>query len=524
MVTSMIENPRIPAIWRKSGVVMAHKKRKTGYHRTMVQHSGGAMAPVFQGPAIPGPTLFPRFDCFPNMTLSLTKLIFPRSLWLAALLVSCAGPAPSIAPPSATQPATNDSPMTTPSDSSPSLRPRITVWLDSARMDGANIYRKLFPEQAGQMDFREVDRDQFPDAVLRFNQQGAGWPDVVFAETNLVAQVVDSQHDFPLDLKPALPAEVLANFEPHANDACTYDGKLLCLRHDTAPMVLYYNKPLMEKSGYQVPVTWQEYEALGRRVGREHPGYSIGSFGDAWGFKAYFDASGCPSSWVLDGKRVHINFGDARCMRAAKLVDGLLANGTLAPYGYFDPRFFQIPRDDKLLMLIAPSWMALAAFGGQPGSPYYQTAQHQLGVAAPLRWDGDAQAMTSTMGGGAWAVSKHTQDLPLALDFIVWMVSAPEFWAITPDYPVYVPVQPVWEEAVSGNPLFANDPFPVMQTASQAISPLYVLPTFDVMGTLDEFVSRALSRGQTLESLLPGLQTEMTARAEAAGYEVVLEN
>jgi ABC-type glycerol-3-phosphate transport system substrate-binding protein len=406
---------------------------------------------------------------------------------------------------------------------SPSPQPRITVWLDSARMDGANIYRKLFPEKAGQMDFREVDRDQFPAEVLRFNQQGAGWPDVVFAETNLVARVVDPQHDFPLDLGPALSAGVLDNFEPHANDACTYDGKLLCLRHDTAPMVLYYNKPLMEKFGYQVPATWQEYQALGERISGEHPGYVLGSFGDAWGFKAYFDASGCPSSWVLDDKQVHINFGDVRCVRAAELVDVLLTNGTLAPYGYFDPRFIQIPRDDKLLMLIAPSWMALAAFGGQPGSPYYQAAQHQLGVAAPLRWDGDAQAMTSTMGGGAWAVSKHTQNLPLALDFIVWMVSAPEFWAVTPDYPVYVPVQPAWEKAVSENPLFANDPFPVMQAASQAISPLYVLPAYDVMGVLDDFVGRALSRKQTLESLLPELQTAMTARAEAAGYEVVLE-
>lgn len=407
-------------------------------------------------------------------------------------------------------------------NASPTPQPRITVWLDSVRMDGADIYRKLFPEKAAKMDFLEVDRGQFPDAVLRFNRQGGGWPDVVFAETNLVAQVVDSQHDFPLDLGPSLPAGVLDNFEPHANDACTYGGRLLCLRHDTAPMVLYYNKPLMENFGYPVPVTWQEYEALGERVGGEHPGHVIGSFGDAWGFKTYFDASGCPSSRVLDGRQVQINFGDARCVRAARLVDSLRANGTLAPYGYFDPHFIQIPRDDKLLMLIAPSWMALAAFGGQPGSLYYQTAQHQLGVAPPLRWDGE-QMMTSTMGGGAWAVSRHTQNLPLALDFILWMVGAPEFWAVTPDYPVYMPVQPAWQKAVSANPLFANDPFPVMQTASQAISPLYALPVYDVMGILEDFVSRALREQKTVEGLLPDLQTEMTARAEAAGYKVVLE-
>ncbi len=455
------------------------------------------------------------------------KFFFLWLVCLAALLASCVGPAPLAMNPLMTQP-----PTTTPMPSSlanPHLtatapQARITVWLDSVRMDGANIYKQLFPEKASQIDFQEVDRAQFPAAVLRFNQQGEGWPDVVFAETNLIAQTVNSQHDFPLDLKPLLSAEVLNNFEPHAHDACTFGGKLLCLRHDTAPMVLYYNKPLMDQFGYRVPATWQAYQTLGERVSREHTGYIVGAFGDAWGFKAYFDASGCPSSQVLDEKRVHINFGDPRCVRAAKLVDALLANGTLAPYGYFHPHFNQIAQDNKLLMLIAPAWMALASFGGKPGSQYYSTADHQLGVSAPLRWDGDAQMMTSTMGGGAWAISKHTQNPALALHFITWMVSAPEFWAITPDYPVYVPVQPAWEKALTANPLFANNPLPVMQTASQAISPLYTLPNYDVMGVLDDFVSRALNQKKTLESLLPDLQEAMTTQAQTAGYEVTLDS
>jgi ABC-type glycerol-3-phosphate transport system substrate-binding protein len=390
-------------------------------------------------------------------------------------------------------------------------------------MDGAKIYRQLFPDKATRIDFQVVDRGQFPAQVLRFNQQGEGWPDVVFAETNLIAQTVDSQHDFPIDLKPALPPEVLGNFEPHAHDACTFAGKLLGLRHDTAPMVLYFNKPLMDRFGYRAPATWQEYEALGKRVGGEHPGYVVGSFGDAWGFKAYFDASGCPSSRVLDKNRVHINFGDARSVRAAELVDALLANGTLAPHGYFDPNFNQIARADKLLMLVGPAWMALTSFGGKPGSQYYETADHQLGVAPPLRWEGDTQVMASSWGGGAWAISKHTRNLPLALDFIVWMVGAPEFWTNTPDYPVYLPVQPTWQKAISANPLFANDPFPPMRTASQAISPLYTLPAYDVMGTLGDFVSRALSEKKTLQSLLPDLQTAMSAEAKKAGYDVVLD-
>jgi multiple sugar transport system substrate-binding protein len=345
---------------------------------------------------------------------------------------------------------------------------------------------------------------------------------VVFLEPDLLAQVAGSDVDFPLDLKPVLSAEILNNFEPHAHDACTFGDRLYGLRHDTSPMVLYYNPLLMKDFGYALPTTWQEYQALGERLGAEHPGYILGSFGDAAGFKAYFDASGCASSWVLGEKRVQINFSDERCLRAARLVDTLLANGTLAPYGYFDSKFKQIVKDNKLVMLVGPAWLALFSLGGKPSSQYYETAEHQLGVAAPLRWQGDPHWMTSAMGGAGWVVSKHTQNVPLALDYITWMVSAPEFWAVSPDYPVYVPVQPEWQKVVSANPLFANDPFPPMQAASQAISPLFTTPAYDVMGVLDDFVTRAICQNKTLESLLPDLQAAMTAKAKAAGYEVSL--
>jgi hypothetical protein len=59
-----------------------------------------------------------------------------------------------------------------------------------------------------------------------------------------------------------------------------------------------------------------------------------------------------------------------------------------------------------------------------------------------------------------------------------------------------------------------------MQAASQAISPLFTTPAYDVMGVLDDFVTRAIRQNKTLESLLPDLQAAMTAKAKAAGYEV----
>jgi hypothetical protein len=73
----------------------------------------------------------------------------------------------------------------------------------------------------------------------------------------------------------------------------------------------------------------------------------------------------------------------------------------------------------------------------------------------------------------------------LALDFINWMLSALEFWILTSDYPVYLPIQPAWEKAVCTNPLFSNDPFPVMQATLQVKSPFYTLPDYDMIGFLE---------------------------------------
>ena len=40
---------------------------------------------------------------------------------------------------------------------------------------------------------------------------------------------------------------------------CTVNGSVYCLRNDLAQNVLWYNKTLMDKWGYQVPATWEQY-------------------------------------------------------------------------------------------------------------------------------------------------------------------------------------------------------------------------------------------------------------------------
>ena len=140
----------------------------------------------------------------------------------------------------------------------------ITVWIDADRQPAFDAYVKAHPDKANLLKAVTVDREQFPAKVLLFNNTDQGWPDVVFAEPRLVGRVADDAHHFPLDLKPWVPADVLSGYA--GMDGCTFGDKVFCLRNDLAMFVFYYNKPLMDKFGYTVPSTWEEYQDLSDKL------------------------------------------------------------------------------------------------------------------------------------------------------------------------------------------------------------------------------------------------------------------
>jgi len=175
----------------------------------------------------------------------------------------------------------------------------ITIWIDTTRQAAVDKFLEAHPEHADKITVEIVDRGEFPQKVLLFNNVGEGWPDVMFAEPRIVAQVADAAHNYPADLNDWVPQDVIDGFYPGSLDPCVFDGKLFCLRNDLAQDVLYYNKPLMEEFGYEVPTTWDEFLAMSEDVAANHPGYIMGAAGDYWSVAPYFWSSGCPASEVL---------------------------------------------------------------------------------------------------------------------------------------------------------------------------------------------------------------------------------
>ena len=451
----------------------------------------------------------------------MTKQIWKCVLLMAVLslvLAACGSPA---APAVVTQMVAGTAMVVTatpaPTQSPYDDKAPITVWIDQPRQPAIDAFLKANPDDASLVKAVVVDREQFPSKVLLFNNTNQGWPDVVFAEPRLVARVADAAHNFPLDLTGFVPADTIKNYS--AMDNCTFDGKVYCLRNDLAQFVTYYNAPLMTQFGYTVPTTWEDYQALSDKLAKEHPGYYLGTFGDGWSFLSFFEASNCPTHQLVDAGTLNINVADPNCVRAAGLVDHMIANKTLFNTDFFNTDFDKLITNNKVLMFEGPAWM-WGSFGGTKGG-WFTTASHQLGVAAPFKWAADSAPMVAAMGGGAWAVSRHTKNPKLAVALVTFVTTDSTLWTGTTNFPSYKPLMPLWQKAVSSNPVFANDPFPVFQAAADQISPLDNWPRFDLISPLTQFVQDTYQKKLTVSGNLSEVTTLFTPLAQAQGYNVV---
>ncbi len=399
----------------------------------------------------------------------------------------------------------------------------LVVWVDQTRVPAIDAWKAAHPDQADLVTAEVVDILQIPAKIALANNVGSGWPDVVFNGANLIAMTATERNDWAMDLKPLIAQDVVDGFEAQVLAECQRpDGRLICLSNDVAQSVTYYNKPLMDQFGYTVPTTWEELAALGEKVAAEHPGYLIGAFGDALSLDMYLWTARCATGQLRGENTVYINVLAPECVRAAQWVDRMQALGVVAKVGTFDPAFIDAANQDKLLILTAPSWFGEFVFGGKEDSVYYTTADHQLGVGLPPKWEADDQPYFGGQGGAAWAVSKHTQNPELAVDLGTWLATADEYQVdLAPTYPAYKPPAAEWVQRVAQNPLYANDPGPVYIQAAAYQDPQFGIVTYDTATIFSTVVIGALNEGRTVESSLPAFQEALVQAAQTAGYEVV---
>lgn len=396
----------------------------------------------------------------------------------------------------------------------------LLVWVDSTRVDAAKAYQTAHPDK--KLDIVTYDGNANGSNTLKtkvqlFDKAGSGWPDVVFTTDNNSASwgsLSNSKFTAPLN-KGLIDKGVLDGFAKGALDPCTVDGTVYCLRNDLAQVVLWYDKPLLAQFGYQVPTTWEDYVALGEKVAAEHPGYIVGTAGDAWAPEIYMWGSECPANQITGAKAITVKATDAKCKRAAELIDKLVANKTMSTLSLFGPDFAKT-QGDKVLMMPGPAWYGGAVFQGT-----LKTPAGKIAVAPALKWADQSTPVTGNVGGGTWWLSSHTAHLDAAKDFLTWVATNDAYQVeLSPGYPAYAPAAANWlKKQQSGNYWAADIAGPITAAAGQVWSG-WGSPEFSQEAVWAKTIIPGQTAGKTIVSMLPDWQTAIEQQAQVFGYRV----
>ncbi|MGK3109643.1 MULTISPECIES: ABC transporter substrate-binding protein [unclassified Streptomyces] len=400
----------------------------------------------------------------------------------------------------------------------------ITVWVDADRKAAAKAFQTANPDTKIKVvtyDGSANGSNSFRTKMQLFDRAGSGWPDVVFSsqsndaawasQKNLGKQAFAAVLD-----KGLVPKKTLSDFTKGSLDPCTVDGRVYCLRNDLAQAVLWYNKPLLEKFGYALPTTWEEYQALGEKVAKEHPGYIIGTAGDAWTPEVYMWASKCQANDVTGPKSVTVKTDSAECKRAASMLDTLRHNRTVPVVSVFTPEFLK-KYSGKVLMMPGPAWYAGAIFNN-PES--LDVRAGQLGVAAPLAWKGESKAVTGNVGGGTWFISSHSKNLKAAEKFVQFVTTADAYQVdAAPGYPAYAPAAEKWIAKQEASEYYATSLQPVVNAASRVWGG-WGYPTFSQEAIWAKTMTTGITGGKSIVDLLSTWQTAIENQAKVNGYVV----
>jgi multiple sugar transport system substrate-binding protein len=394
----------------------------------------------------------------------------------------------------------------------------ITVWVDATREAAVKAYQAAHPEAKIKMVTYSGGANGANDLqtkVQLFDRTGEGWPDVVWPGIQDPSWAASGAKPFAAPISDLFSKEELSGYADNAMDLCTFGGKVYCVRNDLAQVVTWYNKKLMDKFGYKVPTTWEEYEALGLKVAKEHPGYLVGEIGSVTTPDIFLRASQCPMSAVTDGKKLTVDLHDPKCTRMTTLLDKLLNAGVLGKVNKYDTGFIKSSAD-KMLLMPGPSWYGKTLFDAT-----YKTPAGEIAAAPPLKFEADSQTYTGAGGGGMWFISSHSKNLEASKDFVKWVTQDPTFTASAGTYPAYKAAAAGWLKEQQKSGYFANDIGPALTTAAEEIWPGWAQSTaFSHQAIYGSTVLPQITAGKTITSQLDTWQQEIENKAKSLGYTV----
>ena len=399
----------------------------------------------------------------------------------------------------------------------------ITVWVDAAREPIAKAFQEENPDvdiTIETYDGNAGGSGSFQTKVALFDQSGEGWPDVVFStqtnDASWAAKETNGVQAFaaPLD-KGLLSDEFLGGFTTGANDPMTVDDTVYGLRNDLAPVVLWYNEPLLEEFGYEIPESWEDYEALGDKLAAEHPGYILGSIGDSFvGTYVYYWGAQAPI-FQLDGNTFSSDFEDPNSVAMTEMLDHLAGNGTLVQDSVFSATFVE-QYADKIVAIPGPAWYAGAIFQNPDN---VNAPEGTFGAANPLYWEGEDE-VTGNVGGGVWYGSSHSKNLDAVSQFLEYVISSEKAVELASGLPAYDSAAASWLSTQAESGFFVGDFEGALSTAASSVWSGWGFPSFSPETAYAAVVVPALAEGKTIAEVTDEWHTQIINEAQVQGYEI----
>ena len=399
----------------------------------------------------------------------------------------------------------------------------ITIWVDASREPLATAFKDANPDievNIETYDGGAGGSGTFQTKVALFDQSGEGWPDVVFStqqnDAAWAAKETNGVQAFAAPLnKGFLSDEFLDGFTTGALDPVTVDGGVYGLRNDLAPVVLWYDQTLLDQFGYDIPTTWEDYEALSDKLAAEHPGYILGSVGDSFvGTYVYYWGAQAPI-FQVDGDTFTSDFSDEHSTRMTELLDHMIANGTLVQDSVFSADFVS-KYAGKVVAIPGPAWYSGAIFQNPDN---LNAAAGTIGAAAPLYWDGEDK-VTGNVGGGVWYASSHTKNLDAVATFMEYAVSSDDAVAQATGLPAYGSASDAWLKTQAESGYFVGDFEENISLAANSVWSGWGFPSFSPETAYASIVVPGLAAGKTIAELVPDWETEVKNEAQVQGYTV----
>jgi multiple sugar transport system substrate-binding protein len=395
----------------------------------------------------------------------------------------------------------------------------ITVWVDAPRVPAADAFKKAHPDikiNIVQID-STVGATTTQQHFAQFDAAKKGWPDAIFFPSNDdIAWAAKT--GYTADMSKETP-DLVAGYTKPVLAQCLIDGKYQCLRNDAAPDVFWYNAVLFKQWGYTVPTTWAEYESLAVKIAQDHPGYISGFTGDAYAPNRYLWASDCPTNDQVNATTVHINLQDPNCKRAESMLSTLVGAKAVSTDGIFDADATKVGQ--KLVMSPGAAW-----WGNYLFEQTWKLPKGSMQAASGLSWPGSDKAQMGDEGGGLWGMSSHITGTELAnAKIFMKFVSSDSAWQVdlSTGLPAFTAQQEPWLKKQASDD-FYYDTAATLATFVPAIATVptdYAYLLYDTGGEWTSTIAKDLASGKDFATAWSNFDTDLNAKAKAAGYTVV---